>query len=83
MKFMQLAVASDAENGDVLYAIGNDGNIYERTSVCYGPGMTYRGRNIQRGRAHTPLFWRKVDLPFVEPPLEDKKLHLFEFEEEK
>ena len=83
MKFAQLAVAFDPENGDVLYALGNDGQIYERTSVCYGPGMTYQGRNIQRGRAFTPPFWRKVDLPFVEPPLEDRKLHLFQFEEEK
>lgn len=82
MKFVQLAVASNVEDGDVLYALGEDGFVYERTYVTYGPGGTYQNRSITRGRVGTPLFWRKVGLPFTEPELDEKKLRLLEFQEE-
>lgn len=82
MRFIQLAVASNVEDGDVLYALGEDGFVYERTCVIYGPGGVYQGRSITRGRAATPLFWRKLELPFTEPAIEERKLALLEFERE-
>lgn len=82
MIFIQIAVVADPENGETLYAIGNDGNIYERTAVHYGPGNVYDGKSICRGHAYTSLFWRKLDLPLEEPMLEEKKLRLLEFQEE-
>lgn len=82
MKFVQLAVASNTEDGDVLYALGDDGAIYERICVIYGPGGVYQGRSITRGRAATPLFWRKLELHFTEPAIEEKKMYALEFEKE-
>lgn len=83
MRFVQITVASDVDNGEVFYALGEDGNIYERTVAYYGPGSIYQGRSITRGRAPTEPFWRKVDLPFTEPALEETKLGRLEFQEEK
>lgn len=78
MRFIQIAVAMEAENGEVLYALGDDGIIYERASVYYSPGGTYQGNYINRGRVYTSPFWRKVELPFTEPPLEESKQRMLE-----
>lgn len=82
MKFVQIAVTSDIENGEVLYALSDDGAIYEKVVAIYSPGGRYDARSITRGRAVTSPFWRKVELPFVVPPLEEEKLRRLEFEEE-
>lgn len=74
MKFIQIAVTSDVENGENLYALGDDGNIYERTCVHYFPGAKYQGKHIMQGRASSAPFWSIMDLPFSEPALENKQL---------
>lgn len=56
MKFIQIALASDVENGEILYALGQDGEIYEKTYKVYSPGSTYKGKSITRGRASTDPF---------------------------
>lgn len=83
MKFTQVAVASNPYEPDVVFALGEDGNIYELYRGFYGPGSTYKGRFIQRGRANTEPFWRKLDLPFTEPPLAESDIDRLEFQEDR
>lgn len=83
MKFIQIAVTSDVENGEILYALGDDGNLYEKTVAYYGPTKQYEGRSITRGNAHTEPFWVMVDYPFAEPQLSETQLQRLTFQEDK
>jgi hypothetical protein len=73
MKFLQIAVASDSENGEGLFALGDDGNIYERFATFYRAGSTYDGKKVKRA-FYSPFFWRKVDLPFAEPKCDPEEM---------
>lgn len=83
MNFIQIAVTSDVESGEILYALGDDGNLYEKSVAYYGPSEQYEGRSITRGNACTEPFWVKVDYPFVEPKLSETQLQRLQFQEEK
>jgi hypothetical protein len=66
MRFTQIAVASDTENGEALYALGEDGHVYELTSTHHRVGSIYQGRKVIAS-FYSPSFWRMVDRPFEEP----------------
>jgi hypothetical protein len=54
LKFSQIAVASDAENGETVYALSTDGDLY---ALC---GMQRALKPMQR-------WWERVDLPVGDP----------------
>src|ERR1700761_570566 len=51
--FKAIAVCHDPNEGEFLYALGEDGNIYEK-----------RGKRISAGWVY---YWEIVDLPFGDP----------------
>lgn len=65
MKIKQIAVASDHENGEALYALTEDGKLYERFSRWvphqYGPD-----KQIVR-KAYVVYWWKLVDLTTSDP----------------
>ena len=76
MKFLQIAVASDAENGQSLYALGEDSNIYECAANYHQHGNMYQVRKVTRG-FYSPNFWRKIDMPFEEPEIDSERAKLY------
>jgi hypothetical protein len=65
MRWKQIAVATEAENGEIFYALNEGGEIYEK-----------RGRYIQAERAedgsvlaqaYYEYWWEKVTIPFCDP----------------
>ena len=72
--FVGLAVASDTENGPILYALGNDGAVYEYTRMCHSVGTEYNGRKVHC-TFYSPLFWKAVDAVFDEPTLPETTLN--------
>ena len=57
MKFIQIAVATESSNGEVLYALGDNGVIYERA-----------GKNIvSEGKSEWKYWWRPLNNEFSEP----------------
>jgi hypothetical protein len=76
-KFVQLAVASDAENGEALYALDSNGVVWERVHE-YKPAKYVRhpthAVDPAEGITETHRFltgqtagWRKVALELSEP----------------
>jgi hypothetical protein len=63
MKFKQIAVASDSDNGEVLYALGQDGTLYTRNQR-YFPPKQYDGV-LKSG--YYVYYWEEVDLPIGDP----------------
>jgi len=43
MKILQIASSSDAENGTMLYALADDGNVYFWRDQCKPREQTYAG----------------------------------------
>lgn len=66
MKFIQIAVASDADNGSLLYALGEDFNVYQRASRRHKEGEEYNGQSVTH-RFWGAEFWLKIDGETVEP----------------
>ena len=66
MNFKQIAVASDADNGESLYALGEDGKLYLK-SGRYFPPKHYDGVLKAGYYVH---YWEEVDLPIGDPTAE-------------
>lgn len=57
IKFKQIAVASDSSEGEILYALSEDGRLYEKA-----------WKQIRSGQGcRSVTWWREVILPTVEP----------------
>ena len=63
MKIKQIAVASDSDNGESLYALGEDGKLYLK-SGRYFPPKCYDGVLKAGYYVH---YWGEVDLPIGDP----------------
>ena len=64
--FIQIAVAVDP-NGETLYALTDNGIIYEKRVKFIHPTAS------ASGRPEYVSWWSKVDLPFAEPMSEPKQ----------
>jgi hypothetical protein len=64
MKFTQIAACADEENGESLYALGEDGNIYERIGTFHAAD---HGVSPPKGAWFGRSWWKKVELPFEDP----------------
>ena len=66
MKIKQIAVAYDSDNGESLYALGEDGKLYLK-SGRYFPPKQYDGVLKSGYFVH---YWEEVDLPIGDPTAE-------------
>lgn len=71
MKIIQIAVAFDAENGESLYALTDDGKLYYRTYEFSVSEI--KNSNLIERKKHYRRFWKEVkeenvDEGFVPPP---------------
>jgi len=64
-KFVAIAVATDSDNAEALYALGNDGKVYLKTMMRHSQGSIYNGRKVKH-TFYSPEFWQELDLEFAE-----------------
>lgn len=67
MKFKQIAVATDHENGEALYALDEDGQLWERTGRWVAPLRGLSGKVERAG--YSVNWWQKVDSLTSDPGL--------------
>ena len=57
IRFKQIAVASDSEYGEMLYALSEDGVIYVKSRATIHQHLSRK----------TVEYWQQVDLPMSKP----------------
>ena len=67
MKWKQIAVATETENGELLYALSEDGTLYEKRGR-YIPAERAKDGSVL-AQAYYEYWWEKVTLPFCDPKL--------------
>ena len=67
MRFQQIAVATDPENGEILYGLDEVGTLYERRCRYVAAERAENGAVLKQ--AHTVCWWDEVDLPIGDPAL--------------
>ena len=67
MKWKQIAVATETENGELLYALSEDGTLYEKRGR-YIPSERAKDGSVLK-QAYTVYWWEEVDLPLCDPAL--------------
>ena len=67
MRFQQIAVATDPENGEILYGLDEVGTLYERRGRYVAAERAENGAVFKQ--AYTVYWWEEVDLPIGDPAL--------------
>jgi hypothetical protein len=85
MKFKQISVATESENGEILYALTDSGILYERKASYVKPERAENEVILKSG--YYVYYWNEVDLPLGDPqvktpvPQQPAIGHLFTDEE--
>lgn len=67
MKFKQIAVATDTENGEVFYGLSEDGTLYEKRGRYIPAERESNGCVLKQ--AYTVYWWEELFLPIGDPAL--------------
>jgi hypothetical protein len=85
MRFQQIAVATDSENGEILYGLTESGTLYERHGRYVAAERAENGAVLKQ--AYTVYWWEEMDYPVGDPqvktpvPQQTAIGHLFTDEE--
>ena len=72
-KIIQIAVASDSENGQDVYGLDEDGNLYQKVNASIPPNTETPFGKTNRWGWGDP-YWEHIYMPFVPPSLTDEQL---------
>jgi hypothetical protein len=68
MRFQQIAVATDSENGEILYGLTESGTLYERHGRYVAAERAENGAVLKQ--AYTVYWWEEMDYPVGDPTAE-------------
>jgi uncharacterized protein (UPF0264 family) len=74
MKIIQIAVASDEQEGEVLYGLDDEGNLYEKANAFVAAGTEISPGHKTVRAAYGDFYWLRIEMPFTAPELSAEQL---------
>ncbi len=74
IKIIQIAVATDSDNDEVLYALDDAGNLYGKDNAYVARGTEVSPGHVTVRAIHGDPYWRRIPMPFTAPELTAEQL---------
>ena len=74
IKIIQIAVATDIENGEVLYGLDDAGNLYEKVNARIACGTEVSPGHVTVRATYGDPYWHKIPMPLTAPELTAEQL---------
>ena len=66
-KIIQIAVASDQENGDILYGLDDAGYLYIKANAYVPRGTEISPGHVTTRATYGDPYWLPISMPFSSP----------------
>jgi hypothetical protein len=74
IKIIQIAVATESDNGEVLYALDDAGNLYEKANAYVARGTEVSPGHVTVRATYGDPYWNRIPMPFTAPELTAEQL---------
>ena len=74
IKIIQIVLATESDNGEVIYALDDAGNLYEKANAYVARGTEVSPGHVTVRATYGDPYWNLIRMPFTAPELTAEQL---------